>query len=276
MTPLSINQLLRLHCRERLFVHPVEWTHRHLELLECSFEPSTPEPAPACPPAPVPLDKELEEHVSARFVRQLASRRGRGAPDFTWREAQLGRILTSNEHLAGIYLHFGNRACDLPCVLIGDYTARRIKVPFAACIDRFNIESQRYERMKTYRGVRQSEAADSLRSLLLRKLTPSHYYHDPYVLALLIALAQGQRAARESSRSAEGGFRPQVLMTSYKENHVHLFAADISPAFLDRLGFPWLTPQAQESLRIEHVLVPLKPYATFRRRILQLLLRELP
>ncbi|KAH0493752.1 hypothetical protein TgHK011_000403 [Trichoderma gracile] len=250
-TPLSINQLLRLHCRERLFVHPVEWTHRHLELLECSFAPSTPEPAPACLPALVPLDKELEEHVNARFVRQLASRRGRGAPDFTWREAQLGRILTSNEHLSmhyrgGIYLRFGNHACNLPCVLIGDYTARQHNVPFAACIDRFNIESQRYERVKTHRDVRQSEATNSLRSLLLRKLTPRNYYHDPYILALLIALAQGQRAACESNRSAEGGIRPQVLMTSYKENHVHLFAADISPAVLDRLEFPWLTPQAQE------------------------------
>jgi hypothetical protein len=107
----------------------------------------------------------------------------------------------------GIYLRFDNRACNLPCVLVGDYTARRNNVPFAACIDRFDIELQRHDRVKTYRGVRQSEATNSLRSLLLRRLTPSNYCHDPYILALLIALAQGQRAARESYSSPEGGFQ---------------------------------------------------------------------
>lgn len=99
-SPLSINQLLRLHCRERLAVHPVEWTHRHLELLECSFGWPTPEPASGCPDALLSPDKQLEEDANARFVRQLASRRGRGAQDFAWREAQLGRILTSDEHLS--------------------------------------------------------------------------------------------------------------------------------------------------------------------------------
>ncbi|KAL7817010.1 hypothetical protein V8C44DRAFT_270235 [Trichoderma aethiopicum] len=278
-SPLSINQLLRLHCRERLAVHPVEWTHRHLELLECSFGQPTPEPSSGCPDALLSPDKQLAEEANARFVRQLASRRGRGAQDFAWREAQLGRILTSDERFSihyrgGIYFHFNDRACNLPCILVGEHTGQRNNIPFAACIDRFDIESQRHDRMKTYRGARQSEATNSLRSLQLRKLTPANYYHDPYILALLIALAQGQRAALGSNNDAAGCFRPRVLMTSYKENHVHLFSAEISSAFLDRLDFPSVTPQAQGPVLIQHVLVPLKPYATFRRRICQVLLCE--
>ncbi|TFB05117.1 hypothetical protein CCMA1212_002416, partial [Trichoderma ghanense] len=275
----SINQLLRLHCRERLVLHPVEWTHRHLELLECSFEQPIPEPASGYLYAQVPTEKQLQDNLDARYVRQLASRRGRGAGDFAWREAQLGRILASDEHFsihyrAGIYFHFDDRSCNLPCILVGDCTGQRSNIPFAACIDRFDIENQRYDRVKAYRGVRQSEATSSLRSLQLRRLTPSNYCNDPYILALMIALAQGQRAALESNNGAERGFRPQVLMTSYKEKHIHLFTAEISSAFLKRLDVPCSTPLAQEPVLIQHILVSLKPYATFRRRIFQLLLRE--
>jgi hypothetical protein len=35
--PLSINRLIALHSRERLFVHPLCWTDRQLTLLQCRF-----------------------------------------------------------------------------------------------------------------------------------------------------------------------------------------------------------------------------------------------
>lgn len=35
---LSIYQLARLNCRERLLVDPLQWTSRHVELLQCFFE----------------------------------------------------------------------------------------------------------------------------------------------------------------------------------------------------------------------------------------------
>ncbi|ODA84399.1 hypothetical protein RJ55_02924 [Drechmeria coniospora] len=55
IAPLSIAQILRLHCRERLLVRPSLWTDRHLELLQCSF--SGPSPAP-CTPTPVLFEKQ--------------------------------------------------------------------------------------------------------------------------------------------------------------------------------------------------------------------------
>lgn len=36
--PTSVDEIIRRHPRERLFVQPLEWTARHLELLQCSFE----------------------------------------------------------------------------------------------------------------------------------------------------------------------------------------------------------------------------------------------
>lgn len=35
--PLSIHSLLRRHCNERPFVHPLRWTNRQLGLLQCQF-----------------------------------------------------------------------------------------------------------------------------------------------------------------------------------------------------------------------------------------------
>lgn len=43
---LSIKQLLRLYPRDKLLVHPLEWTGRHLEVLQCSFKDSIP-PSPS-------------------------------------------------------------------------------------------------------------------------------------------------------------------------------------------------------------------------------------
>lgn len=36
--PKSVNQILRENARERLFVVPLRWSDRHLDLLGCTFE----------------------------------------------------------------------------------------------------------------------------------------------------------------------------------------------------------------------------------------------
>jgi len=43
----SLNDLLRQHCRDRLYVQPLHWTAQHLQLLGCRFvrRQRTPQPA---------------------------------------------------------------------------------------------------------------------------------------------------------------------------------------------------------------------------------------
>ena len=45
--PLSLNDLLRQHCRDRLYVPPLRWTAQHVQLLKCRFVPRPPTPQPA-------------------------------------------------------------------------------------------------------------------------------------------------------------------------------------------------------------------------------------
>ena len=37
LQPLSLNDLLRQHCHNRLYVKPLHWTAQHLQLLKCRF-----------------------------------------------------------------------------------------------------------------------------------------------------------------------------------------------------------------------------------------------
>jgi hypothetical protein len=45
--PLSLNDLLRRYCRDRLYVPPLRWTAQHVQLLKCRFVPRPPIPQPA-------------------------------------------------------------------------------------------------------------------------------------------------------------------------------------------------------------------------------------
>lgn len=63
-------------------------------------------------------------------------------------------------------------------------------------------------------------------------------------------------------------------MTDREDEHVHLFAAHISSNYLNKFDFPSRRPakSAQHPLVIHYIPVPLKPYNTFRRRLLPILL----
>ena len=66
---LSLNDLLRRHCHDRLYVPPLHWTAQHLQLLKCRFvpRPRTPQPASstqACltPPSESKQSEEFSKH----------------------------------------------------------------------------------------------------------------------------------------------------------------------------------------------------------------------
>lgn len=86
---LSIKQLVRLYCRERLMVKPAEWTGRHLELLQCSFESS-----PALEPSRKHQDElkqTLDGNSAFRTVETLAIE-----TSIPWRLELLSTLLSSN------------------------------------------------------------------------------------------------------------------------------------------------------------------------------------
>ena len=82
---LSINQLARLNCREQLIIDPLQWTSRHVELLQCSFE----EPSLAIS---ITQSSFTDGRTGFSFVKTLFNRSNYG-----WREFEMRQILAAPE-----------------------------------------------------------------------------------------------------------------------------------------------------------------------------------
>jgi hypothetical protein len=83
--PLSLNGLLRQHCHDRLYVHPLRWTAQHVQLLNCRFFHCQPLPLPASsteahheseqPREDSKFDKQQPKHeqdINLKAARRLA------------------------------------------------------------------------------------------------------------------------------------------------------------------------------------------------------------
>ena len=103
--PFSLNDLLRRHCRDRLYVQPLHWTAQHLQLLGCRFvcHRRTPQPesyglARHTPPSESEQSKEdskANKHLE-KAVRRLAR-----SPILTLKQGALINLLhtLSNDHI---------------------------------------------------------------------------------------------------------------------------------------------------------------------------------
>jgi hypothetical protein len=143
----------------------------------------------------------------------------------------------------------------------------------------------------------------ALFKLQLKKIIPTELLHDPYIVALLIAMAQKQRATLqlvgqgEKTSDAPGSndlstfsvrfldASTALLLTIYLSiqtkllftemnvtEYIHLFTADIPSSFLDKFDYPALPSSVPVSISIQHTTIPLKPFKTIRDRLLALIL----
>ncbi|PGH30946.1 hypothetical protein GX50_06303 [[Emmonsia] crescens] len=279
---LSIYQLARLNCRERLLVDPLQWTSRHVELLQCFFE--KPSLAPSLASSTTQPDLINGRPVGC-YVQALCSERHlkdlRISLIF---EAPGGPFTT----LDRTHFYFNLRhVCALPCAVFFlesgfDANAPTRAHPVAAHIDRYDIDDLRGKNVPR-QSRRYSEPTSALFRLKHKKVTPLEPLHDPYIVALLIGLAYHQRYAlqgnhKEEPANACSTFLCKVLFTDTDDKqYIHLFVADIPYSFLLKLDFPACPPSplSPPSFSIRHTMIPYKPYNTFRERILPLLLATL-
>jgi hypothetical protein len=142
---------------------------------------------------------------------------------------------------------------------------------------------------------------ESRMRLRLNALSPADPLHDPFILALLITVAQGQLAVLQGDTGRPKNplfvFRvrfdvlchyltargyvltnlPQshVILTDVGDTeHLHVFSADITLAFLARFDFPTSVSPAAPPISIRHTTVPFKPSKTLYSRLVALILPE--
>ncbi|KAL7820894.1 hypothetical protein V8C26DRAFT_345612 [Trichoderma gracile] len=280
---LSLTQLMQQRCRERVLVDPLEWTDVHLELLQCRFEEAQ----------SAPLRKEHEDEVDEMLlpfeyrgpVEELSTYK------FSVERENLmssiidseGSPLTCNRFAIAFYYNC-LRVRYLPgcrSFISSRYEAKVIEgvrdiwsAPVAlVMIDRETIAQCRRKQTEHYAG-RGWTSMKGLHLRHLKRVTPSDPLRDPYLVAILLAIACHQRHHTCPTIQTKDSYWAQVLMTDRGDECVHLFAAHISSDYLNKFDYPSTKPpkSAQHPLVIHHLPVQIKPYDTFRRRLFTVIL----
>ncbi|GAB1316424.1 hypothetical protein MFIFM68171_06634 [Madurella fahalii] len=240
----SISQLMSKYPHERLFVHPLMWTARHISLLGCEFFhdgvitiaplPSPQPEQPGIDVLPAPATRPLLLVVCRRTtmahpppVSQLVYV---DPSDIArHRRIKLGPSLHGNIH----------------------------RPPNVPGLSRFQKQ--------------------------LRRLTPHDPREDPYIAALLIALAQEQRLPDEGGGGnhndmnlfscATNAARSQLLLVTRPGDTtwLHIYTTKVSPEFLERIDWPFPPPPADARSRpwmsICRRRLAFKRYKTLPRRL---------
>ncbi|RDA86307.1 hypothetical protein CP532_5668 [Ophiocordyceps camponoti-leonardi (nom. inval.)] len=274
---LSIKQLTLRHCRERLLVKPLFWTNRHLELLQCSFSEIHPAP---------PLNSTVYtgERRGGQFVTRLWKRR-----QLLDREYSVVNILAhsdcplvkGNDKLP---FYFSGRSRSFlhcaPLFLRGNFDTCSPLI--AAYVDQQHLQLLRSDAVRPHIDMRSSRnratrIAITLQRIRVKRLTPAEPLHDPYIAALLIAVAQEQykQVLEWSNDIHEDWPRPfvsHVFFSFPRSECLYLYTADISSTFLDQFNRPAIPPSTKTVLSIRVTNIPFKPLKTLRGRLLALVL----
>ncbi|KAI0867368.1 hypothetical protein GGS24DRAFT_515728 [Hypoxylon argillaceum] len=258
--PLSVNGLLRKHCRTRLFVHPLRWTAQHLELLGYQFFRRSKSELRDHSQHPHQNSLQLPSEAETRqTIERLRSRSnvktwimcqfltGCNAtyaipPDdrsrllFDFKRKTIARLPTN-----GVYSHHSNMASfaylDLNSVV--SVRDKAIRVTVSRILD------------GPVRRIKQVQR---------RRLQPSIEAEDPYIVAVLIALAQGlQRQHREQSvdgpdeclesaptkldpaalpQQTPADFEVRLLALAKDSRHLYFYKAKIPSTSLDMFNEP--------------------------------------
>ncbi|KAH7466437.1 hypothetical protein HZ326_7856 [Fusarium oxysporum f. sp. albedinis] len=107
--------------------------------------------------------------------------------------------------------------------------------------------------------------------LYLRKVTPDNWSDDPYIVCLLLALAQAQSIKQREEKPETFPVR-LLLAVGGDKNFAHVFQADVDAHILKALDEPTLDLNGVAWPRITHTKVALQPYLTFPGRIVAELL----
>ncbi|OBT61432.1 hypothetical protein VE03_08974 [Pseudogymnoascus sp. 23342-1-I1] len=197
--PNSTNAIIIEYCRRRLYVQPVLWTPKQLELLESELVdvdfPSLPKETDAtyghAVRAATQLRKSCMPEATDSVVRQLLA-------------ACKVEYLGSHELLS---FHFGHHAIDLRT---DGLFASRSTTPSLAYINLDSFHSFRNECIRRKflgRSTHRRKGAQNypiarLIDKSFRCLQPEKEAEEPYMVAILIALAQQQRRQHQQRKNS--------------------------------------------------------------------------
>ncbi|KAK3941961.1 hypothetical protein QBC46DRAFT_352821 [Diplogelasinospora grovesii] len=265
--PSSLNGLIQKHGRERLYVKPIRWTARHLELLECHFEQQeTPGTVQA---SHLPSSKKLDQVRNAGHAFLVANCTSAKLAAFRDLMKAHGILLpdrpdaTANSSSPGQpcvparrFLSFGFGKKNEP-----HYIDAVFMHPTTGCV---SIGFLSYEALVMVRRLsvcgstdkKPNPPVDRRREECFRRLEPASKWEDPYVVACLIALAQ-KECLRRAKEECPPVFEVYLIMTTFNTTRsLYVYTARVTRYFLDRFETPSrYTPS--EGLVVSYYCIPL-------------------
>ncbi|EXK35729.1 hypothetical protein FOXG_14743 [Fusarium oxysporum f. sp. lycopersici 4287] len=253
----------------RFHVHPLFWTSKHLQVLHCHFKhhdsaallPSLPPSPPLSPSTDTDLDFNRlvplltnGPWTSSRFASFSVMMRARG-------------IINANARPHFLYnkIRFHTPECEV------FKTSDVYNLERRPIIGHFQYEELIKQRKRANRPKRHpvpgssNSPAERLSQRRLRDLTPDLWFEDPYLVCILLSLAQLQWQRRKTTPEA---FFVRLLVTNASDTtHAHVFQADIPSKLLHALDNPTEDMDNLVWPAIQHVQVPFKPHASFSERI---------
>ncbi|KAF9873991.1 hypothetical protein CkaCkLH20_08363 [Colletotrichum karsti] len=311
----SVHEILRQYPRERLWVHPYFWTSRHLTLLDCAIidatamdalpmtstkpqrkrhsvrkllpsptaEPNgfSPPPTPPQLPTVTSHDATLPDH--ARWARRIAQSPVLVARDVAMRsllkQQQRNRDLIIKQVASKVSFRLEKLSQHIPCSVYADSLTPA--GPSIVFLEANDLRERRAAILKRRFLPRYSKPGHSLLNIHLARLGDVCPWQDPYIAAVLIAIAQAQRKAmRRLSPSPTGdtfqavpvALQVRLLLSDVQDTSVlRIFTADVSDAYLDKLAHPHIRPPPNSSIQIRVTKIPYEPYLSFQQRLLETL-----
>ncbi|CAH0019361.1 unnamed protein product [Clonostachys rhizophaga] len=267
--PLSTFQIARVLNRERVIAVPSHWTNLHLDLLECSFGRITYD-HPAEEEEAGPNNLHL---LFQSFANINAWKRAHSVPHLMCQDKKIytGDILA---------LFFEGKVVEVfPCTTFHAQPVSKHErsPPFAVYVDVKTLQWIRedyFEPSSIYAAT--AKIAQSLRDIKIKKATPENPMHDPYIPALLIAMAQEQQASAADLDSLSDvmrmTFQPKLILSKPRSDFVYLYETNINSMFLCKFSDPGVKPPYSTSMEIRISAIPVKPIHTLGRRLQELVL----
>ncbi|SCO54663.1 uncharacterized protein FFNC_15615 [Fusarium fujikuroi] len=251
-----------------LLVHPLFWTRKHLEVLHCRFKhlDSTAALAPSQSQSPPELAESAERLAidrspiwKASAVVELLGHHGlnrkQGRPQFFYAKQ---KVHSPNCNIFQIDAQHDLE--QLPIIGYCHYnnlTEERKHALTPKCRPDTGAYNLPVERLCQHR---------------LRASTPDLWFEDPYLVCVLLSLAQLQWRPPLTSET----FFVRLLVSNVSDTtHAHVFQADIPSKLLQALAYPSHDMDSLVCPAIQHIRVPFNPYTTFSERVVGQLLTAL-
>ncbi|KAM6514286.1 hypothetical protein FALCPG4_015439 [Fusarium falciforme] len=254
-----------------LLIHPLFWTARHLGLFNCCFHQIDHDDGNTTSPHGTAQDAHLGERWSRVFAHTFS---------LAYKYITLANILVYE----GSPLREGRKPtfffasrlverldwCSVFHTHL-DHIAREQLVVGYFHYD--TLAAKRRERLSPCphpRGDR-NEPVIRLYRRRLSRITPIIWSQDPYLVCVLLSMAQSLR--RESRSPKSFIFTARLLVTTKSDfEHIHLFEADITSELLQLFDHPTLSMAGVPWPIIKHKKISFMPYSSFQQRIMTHLL----